>query len=288
MSSQLCELINKFSEKITVKSDGLNAIIDFNNIQNEYCTAENGEGDCFSYEAVFSSFFIKLLIIFINADNLNTKKFGEYAILWLCNKLNQQSINGISNLDDFHNKYIKENEVNVEKITGAEDYKTYKDIINNKINLKTINIKEMSEIYGAFEKLCKLHTGCNGKNTNYTNCSKDASEFVENFENLNGNSDITGNSSYSQILFNLFNDYNDFKNDCVKKCNGCNDIPTISPIKTPQTFEHASSSSSIARKLIPVLLTFSISIFLGVAYKYSLFGFDKRFRRQYSREKLKK
>ncbi|SCL84051.1 Plasmodium variant antigen protein Cir/Yir/Bir, putative, partial [Plasmodium chabaudi adami] len=52
--------------------------------------------------------------------------------------------------------------------------------------------------------------------------------------------------------------------------------------------EATSSGSSIASKLIPALLIFAIPLFLGIAYKYSLFGFDKRVQRQNLREKLKK
>ncbi|EAA19624.1 putative yir1 protein, partial [Plasmodium yoelii yoelii] len=38
-----------------------------------------------------------------------------------------------------------------------------------------------------------------------------------------------------------------------------------------------TSSSSIVSKLIPVVSIFAaISIFLGISYKYSLFGFRKR------------
>ncbi|SCL94317.1 Plasmodium variant antigen protein Cir/Yir/Bir, putative, partial [Plasmodium chabaudi adami] len=55
-----------------------------------------------------------------------------------------------------------------------------------------------------------------------------------------------------------------------------------------QLSEYKPSSSSVASKLIPALLVFAIPIFLGIAYKYSLFGFDKRLHRQYLREKLKK
>ncbi|CAD2110910.1 PIR protein CIR protein [Plasmodium vinckei petteri] len=56
-----------------------------------------------------------------------------------------------------------------------------------------------------------------------------------------------------------------------------------------QTPEVTSSSSSILSTLIPGLSVVSvISVFLGIAYKYSLFGIDKLFQRQYLRKKLKK
>ncbi|CAD2105454.1 PIR protein CIR protein [Plasmodium vinckei petteri] len=55
-----------------------------------------------------------------------------------------------------------------------------------------------------------------------------------------------------------------------------------------ETPEVTSSSSSISTTLIPALSVFSvIPVFLGIAYKYSLFGVDKLFQRQYLRTKLK-
>ncbi|ETB60850.1 hypothetical protein YYC_02133 [Plasmodium yoelii 17X] len=54
-------------------------------------------------------------------------------------------------------------------------------------------------------------------------------------------------------------------------------------------FETAISTPLIANKLIIVLSTLvAIPIFLGISYKYSLFGFRKRDQKQHLREKLKK
>ncbi|SCL87910.1 Plasmodium variant antigen protein Cir/Yir/Bir, putative, partial [Plasmodium chabaudi adami] len=117
---------------------------------------------------------------------------------------------------------------------------------------------------------------------------QDANDYVKEFQKLNDDFSITGNNLYSQILSTLFNDYNNFKDDFSKNCSSCNNLPTLSPIRTPQSFEHASSSSSIASTLIPVLLAFTIPFFLGVAYKYSLFGFGKRLQKHDLRKRLKK
>ncbi|SCL83482.1 Plasmodium variant antigen protein Cir/Yir/Bir, putative, partial [Plasmodium chabaudi chabaudi] len=112
---------------------------------------------------------------------------------------------------------------------------------------------------------------------------------------LNDDSNNTEGSSHRKILTVLSTDYDIFK----KKCNddGYNDIPFLPPIKTTKKYIESSiqfsevilSSSPIASKLIPVLsIFFAIPIFFGIAYKYSLFGFDKRLQRQYLREKIKK
>ncbi|VTZ74016.1 PIR protein [Plasmodium yoelii] len=54
-------------------------------------------------------------------------------------------------------------------------------------------------------------------------------------------------------------------------------------------FETAISTPLIANKLIIVLSTlFVIAFFLGISYKYSLFGFRKKSQKQHLREKLKK
>ncbi|ETB58015.1 hypothetical protein YYC_04277, partial [Plasmodium yoelii 17X] len=54
-------------------------------------------------------------------------------------------------------------------------------------------------------------------------------------------------------------------------------------------FETAVSTPLIANKLIIVLSTlFVIAFFLGISYKYSLFGFRKKSQKQHLREKLKK
>ncbi|CAD2098019.1 PIR protein CIR protein, fragment [Plasmodium vinckei petteri] len=126
-------------------------------------------------------------------------------------------------------------------ITGASDNKTYKDIINKKINLMNMDIKIIFKFY---ESLHILY------------------------------------SPYYQVWFTLPTDYNYFKNYCAKNCSECSNIPQISEIKSghssiqdnaelsAQGSEATSSSSSITSRLIPVLSAFiAIPIFLGIAYK---------------------
>ncbi|SBW38133.1 Plasmodium variant antigen protein Cir/Yir/Bir, putative, partial [Plasmodium berghei] len=80
-----------------------------------------------------------------------------------------------------------------------------------------------------------------------------AKEFVAKYNELNNVSDITEDSPYYKLLSRLSNDYNNFKN------------------------YFTSSSSSIKNKLIPVLsIIVAVPIFLGIFYKYSLFGFRKK------------
>ncbi|VTZ66334.1 CIR protein [Plasmodium chabaudi chabaudi] len=288
----LCQLFKGFDENLVVKPN--NSEFDSDNFPsfNNFCPFTDGgkKQKCNSYEEMVISAFLTLIINFASINdggNIENDKIAQYAILWLCYKLNQRSENGTSDLNDFHNKYINGIETHILKLPNVNAYNSYKDIIK-KQDMKVMDIKDISKLYEPLENLCKLYTGCDEKKGNYTNCSKDAHDFASNFENLNQDSRIIGNNSYREILLSLSTDYNKFKNGCGKKCIDCKDMPTLSEIKTPQSFEHASSSSSIASKLIPGLLIFAIPILLGVAYKYSLFGFDKRLKRIHSREKIKK
>ncbi|SCL81644.1 Plasmodium variant antigen protein Cir/Yir/Bir, putative, partial [Plasmodium berghei] len=108
----------------------------------------------------------------------------------------------------------------------------------------------------------------------------------------------------------LSTDYDNIKNEC--KDAQCSNFPILPAIKTTQnatngpkqasetisitnsiktssqTSEVTSSSSSIGNKLFTVLSIFgAIAFFLGISYKYSLFGRRKRAQKQYLREKIK-
>ncbi|SCL85146.1 Plasmodium variant antigen protein Cir/Yir/Bir, putative [Plasmodium chabaudi adami] len=300
MSKEACALFKGIDDVLDVKWNGSTLSFQKSPTLNSYCPISNDGNNqqCNTYEETISSAFLTLIVSFTSIDdvvNIENDKLVQYAILWLCYKLNQRSENGTSNINDFHTKYIK----NVEKYFNGKHnldaYNSYKDLINKKDDLMNINI--ISNIYEAFENLCKMHTTCNENDQNCSKCSKDANDFVESFRKLNEDSRIIGNNSYIEILSNLFNDYDDFKNGCAKKCSKCSDIPTLIYIKVPQSSVQdqaessgvTSSSSSIAKTLIPVLSVFvAIPIFVGIAYKYSLFGFDKRLKRIHSKEKIKK
>ncbi|SCL85034.1 Plasmodium variant antigen protein Cir/Yir/Bir, putative [Plasmodium chabaudi chabaudi] len=280
MSEKLCKLISAIDNGITVTVNNSKVNIKFDNIKDQYCTGNDKE-ECLSYEALVSSIFTKLIKNFMNVDDLKKDKCVEYAILWLCYKLNLKTENEITTFKEIYNNYLKDDKQYIEEINGNSNNNANKNLIDNKINSMNMDFKDISDFYDALTLLCKMYTGCNEKNENYTSCSQDAQNFANEFNNLNDDNRITGNNLYREILSSLFNNYDNFKNGCAKKCSGCTNIPILPEIKAP-------ASSLIASKLIPVLLTFSIAFFLGVAYKYSLFGFDKRLQRIYPREKLKK
>ncbi|SCL86744.1 CIR protein, partial [Plasmodium chabaudi chabaudi] len=302
-----CEAIKSANELFEVEKNDSGSFIKYNDLLKSYCPIPNNVNnkECTYYEQVVASAFIALLTLFNNLDNddddvLENNKLAEYAILWLCYKIDQGTYK-YSNLSAFYKKYIMDIEKDFMEENGANAYKIYKDIINKQICLKTIDIKEASKIYEAFEILCKMYNELDDDTTNCTKCLNDANKFVSKYEGLNKDSNTTKDGYYYQVLRTLSNGYDNFKKKCDDDQSNFPSLSTIEQIQLPATCseelsvqstvispESASSSPSIASKLIPATLVFAIPIFLGIVYKYSLFGFDKRLHRQYLREKLKK
>ncbi|CAD2092930.1 CIR protein PIR protein [Plasmodium vinckei brucechwatti] len=271
--------INTIDRYVGVKDGGYGGISEYVNAPiSEYCKFINnipGSNICMDYFQNVSSgviYFLKTL-----KDKFDSKydKLAEYAILWLSYKLNQHSEHKykFANLNYFYTNYIeKKMYYNNNKI--KDNGLTYKEIIDKKKDLMNINIKEILKFYEALKTLCSMYSDCNKNELDCENCSQKANEFAKKYKELNKDSKNIGNTSYSQMLSTLSNDYDNLRNIYDNKCTNSPSLPII---KTPPS------------KLIPALSTFSvIPVFLGIAYKYSLFGVDKLFQRQYLRKKLKK
>ncbi|CAD2096532.1 CIR protein PIR protein [Plasmodium vinckei brucechwatti] len=245
-----------------------------NGLITRYCPKWQHSRICVNYLQKASSGVINLLENLKDKNGLDYDKLSEYAILFLSYKLNQHSEQRYKspNLNTFYINHIEKNEYyNNMKI--KDNGPTYKEIIDKKKDL--MNIKEISKFNGLFSILVLLYNEIKKNNWDCTKYSEKANEFVQNFEELNDDSNINGNASYSKLLFTLSDDYNNLKNKYGndKSCN----FPSLPKVKTPPS------------KLIPGLSVVSvIPFFLGIAYKYSLFGVDKLFQRQYIRKKLKK
>ncbi|VTZ67122.1 CIR protein [Plasmodium chabaudi chabaudi] len=309
MSKKVCEAIKSANDLFKVEKKGLETNIIYDDSLKAYCPIPKNlnNKECVHYEAIVSSAFIALLTLFKNGDDddeeedvLEDDKLAEYAILWLCYKIDQGTYK-YSNLSAFYKKYIMDIEKDFMEENGANAYKIYKDIINKQICLKTINIKAMSKLYEALEILCKMYSELGDDAKNCTKCLDDANKFVSKYEDLSKGSNITKDGYYYKVLHTLSTGYDNFKKKCDNYQSSFPLLSTIDQIEFPAKCseeqsvqstvispESAPSSPSIASKLIPALLVFAIPIFLGIAYKYSLFGFDKRLHRQYLREKLKK
>ncbi|CAD2099508.1 CIR protein PIR protein [Plasmodium vinckei] len=280
-----------------------------NKIIHDYCHYGNnsGQGKCQNYIEMASSGAIHLLKS-LKKYNLEDDKLAEYAILWLRYKLNQKAPYNNTQLNEFYTNYIVKNKDYNEKI--KDNGPTYKEIIDKKKDLMNININEISKFSYPFNLLLFLYNATNANTLNCTNHSIQAKEFANRFNELNKNSNNIEGSSYNKLLSTISNDYDNLQ----KKCGNFPLLPEIEPKKRPAEIsrkdsgqdslesserlsvqptalipEVTSSSSSISTTLIPALSIFSIiPVFLGISYKYSLFGIDKIFQRQYLRKKLKK
>ncbi|CDU16007.1 PIR protein [Plasmodium yoelii] len=195
-----------------------------------------------------------------------------YIWAWLSYKLNQKPQNAITTLNDFYTMYIETSKKYKTSIENVKEYNTYIELINKNKDLLNINFKDMSNFYNSFTLLCDIHNGLGGNSScdHYLDKSK---EFAKKYDELNENYNNTKGSPYNQVLSTLSNDYNNLK----KRCNKFPTLPTY------------SRRSVIKKALISISFTFvAVSIFLGIAYKYSLFGFRKRSQKQHLRKKLKK
>ncbi|SCL87033.1 BIR protein [Plasmodium berghei] len=274
----------------------------FNDDQNfkEYCTNNSCDSDLEKINAgclYFFNAFFKDSDLFQSVAKSNIN-IVDYIIIWLSYMLNlKENNNGTSNLTYFYTTNIN-NDKYTNSITGVDAYSSYKDLIDKKHDLTKVDIKDISKFYDVFKKLCEMYTEFDDDNKNCTKCSGKAKEFVEKYKDLNKDYNNTNSSSYNKMLSTLSTDYNNLKNKCKNVQNS--KFPLLPEIKTTQisvksyeqtsaqTPEVASSSSSIGNNLFTVLSVFgAIALFLGISYKYSLFGRRKRSQKQYLREKIK-
>ncbi|WBY59598.1 PIR protein [Plasmodium yoelii yoelii] len=245
-----------------------------------------------------------------------------FIMTWLGYKLNQKLNKEFPNLKDFYSKNMQNVDEYKKPIDDVSKYKSYIDLINKKENLIDIDTKLMSKLYDLFKNLCKMYNEVSKANKDKTKYSKYAEEFVNKYKDLNEDSNNVDGSSYKQILSTLSNEYKHFRNSYVKS--NIRDIfPELITEKTPQVSasnpiegkDVSLGETSVSRsetdmsdsqtdvsdsqttlfssltinKLIsiPFILVATL-ILLGIAYKYSLFGFRKRSQKQHLREKLKK
>ncbi|VTZ79193.1 PIR protein [Plasmodium yoelii] len=270
MSSNVCDIINGFDQN-NLGEHTSGSLLSFNCPNNI----------CDTYDKQISSIFIELLKYFENIgdeDNLESDQLAEYAILWLSYKLNQKTESGPTTLKIFYNEHIKENSKYNEDIAtdSSSGNKISKDVIETKIRSMNIDIKDISNFYDAFKSLCNMYSEIGAEGYQCKTCLENAGELFEKYEKLKNALNINKGNSYYQLLSSLSNDYKNFEKKYSPECNN------ISLVACPR-------SSVTKNILISISIIFvAASILLGVSYKYSLFGFRKRFQKQHLREKLKK
>ncbi|CAD2110719.1 PIR protein CIR protein [Plasmodium vinckei petteri] len=246
--------INTIDSYVGVTKKDKGTIEYINGLIRNYCPhsrRSNGIGTCYDYHEMATSGVIHLVENLMKYG-LDYDKLAEYAILFLSYKLNENPEYRRRKLNDIYINNIEKNKYYNQKING--NGLTCKEIINRKKNLMNMNINEISKFNEAFSILCKLYNGIINNKLDCTKYPSYPENFANKFKELNDDSNINGNNSYSKLLSTLSDDYNHLKNKYGND-KSCNFLP-LPKVKTPPS------------KLIPVLSTFSvIPVFLGIAYK---------------------
>ncbi|CDS44698.1 YIR protein, partial [Plasmodium yoelii] len=209
----------------------------------------------------------------------NNINIVDYILIWLSYMLTLKESEK-DNTTCFYSTYIYYCDKYNTGINGFTDYKNYKELIDNKIAMYGMDSNILSNFYKAFKLLCEMYTEFDENTPNCATCSEKADNFVKIYKELNDPDNIKY-SGYCQAWSTLSNDYKNLKN----KYKNYDFLPEIDTTQSDakcseqtskktdvagyeQFSEDTSSSSSIANKLIPVLLIFAaIPIFLGIAYK---------------------
>ncbi|ETB61208.1 hypothetical protein YYC_01147 [Plasmodium yoelii 17X] len=282
----------------------------------EYCPNSNCDTNINKINAgclwLFNAFFGKFGI---SLDRDIYKDAVVCIMIWLSYKLNQKSENGIDTLKDFYSKHIEKNEKYIKSKIYNNKFEGYKNIIDKIMEYMDINISHMSKFYELLKLLCNMDTAYTKDNS--TKFMQDSKKFVDEYGKLRDDDNNTDNSPYNKILLVFFNYYNKFEDfrltiktemkrptlskektskkvgvdvsNATKITESSNETDKSNIVATIPIPNTALSGSSLVNKLIIVLSIFgAISIFFGISYKYSLFGFRKRSQKQHLREKLKK
>ncbi|CDS44111.1 PIR protein [Plasmodium yoelii] len=252
----------------------------------KYCTGGSCDSDFEKINAgclyFFDTFFEDVSAFeYVAKNNIY---IVEYILIWLSYMLNLTKTQENDSIEIFYNTYIEGGNKYTKNLDYISSHNSYKDLIYISYYILNMDMSIISKLYDAFNTLCDIY---NELDTNSSNCeeySKKAIQFVETYKKIIIDCIITGDNPYSLVLINLLIDYDKLKKEC-KNFPSTPDIETI----ISEHFSEVTSSSSIASKLIPILsILVAIPIFLGIAYKYSLFGFRKRSQKQHLREMVKK
>ncbi|VTZ79798.1 PIR protein [Plasmodium yoelii] len=211
------------------------------------------------------------------------KPFFLYIILWLSYKLNQNTEKTFTTIDDFFTEYVNKSG-KYEKFTNdAFKFGNLDEFIKKHKNLLNTDIKDLSKFYDASKLICNMY-GNVAQNQTVNILSNNVNDFANQYTELN-NKYNDKDTPHSKILSALSTDYNNIK----EKRKNYQTLPEITEFSALASKSGVtSSSSSIGNKLFTVLSIFgAIAFFLGISYKYSLFGFRKRFQKQKLRGKLK-
>ncbi|ETB59350.1 hypothetical protein YYC_02868 [Plasmodium yoelii 17X] len=217
----------------------------------------------------------------------NAKPFFLYIISWLSYKLNKKSKGKFTTINDFYTNHVNRSDKYKKFRDDSSKFTSFNEFIDEQKYLFDINIEDLSKFYDAFKLICDMYG--NVETNKHENLPNNANDFINKYTELNNNCNIKG-AARSKIFSALSTNYDNFKNYCTSKGIECKDFSSLPEITEFSALTSGyTSSSSIGNKLFTVLSIFgAIAFFLGISYKYSLFGFRKRAQKQYLREKIKK
>ncbi|ETB56069.1 hypothetical protein YYC_05895 [Plasmodium yoelii 17X] len=269
-TSYKCKTFTPLRNVITNSDDGVSYRF---TEDDDYCTGLECKNDTDKVNARCLHIFETL---FKNKSTFENDAKGniyivQYILIWLSYVLSLIKSEEKGRLNEFYTKHIKNGERYKKDIEGVTAYKNYKDLIDRYYYLLSMDMSIISKLYDAFSTLCDIYIEFE-TNSNCDDYLEKAKKFVEIYDEFNEDYNNGKDPPYNQLLSTLSNDYYNLKNVC-------NDFPSL------PTY---SRRLVIKRTLIPIAFIFvAVSIFLGIAYKYSLFGFRKRFQKQKLREKIK-
>ncbi|ETB61207.1 hypothetical protein YYC_01146 [Plasmodium yoelii 17X] len=296
MDDTLC---GKFGVLRTYLPDelGKNGTLDFDDNKDltQYCPEkDSGGNECNDNLDKITAGFLWLLEQCYRALKHKThgtnsvNAFYIYIISWFSYKLKQIEGEEFTTINKFYTKNIKDSGKYKKFIREAYTVGELKEFMDERTDLMNINIEDLSKFYDAFKLICSVY-GNVAQNQISDTLSNDATSFVDKYIELNNNHNIE-DIARSKILPVLLTDYDNLKNSCTKKGANCKDLLFLPDITTKMSAlsSRDTSSSSIGKRLFTVLSIFGvIAFFLGISYKYSLFGFRKRAQKQKLKEKIK-
>ncbi|SCL82063.1 Plasmodium variant antigen protein Cir/Yir/Bir, putative, partial [Plasmodium berghei] len=214
-----------------------------------------------------------------NYNENNTNTFFLYIILWLSYKLNQITGLKFTKINDFYTNQVNNSGKYSEFISDSSKFTDLNGFIDKQKDLLNINIEDLSKFYDASKLICSMYGKIAQNKT--VDTLLNAASFVSKYKELN-------NYNIEDTARKINKSQNTTKSP--EKTSATNSVQTSeqnSELISAQTSE-VTSSSSIGNKLFTVLSVFgAIAFFLGISYKYSLFGFRRRAQKQYLREKIK-
>ncbi|EAA19528.1 uncharacterized protein PY17X_0400019 [Plasmodium yoelii] len=265
LTSTVCKEFDSLREKIPDELDDPVNYMSTSGTLTLYCP----DNQCKTYNNIVNGGCIWLLDTFYGGKTVFSHYANKnidivvYIMMWLGYKLNHKLNTEFSNINEFYDKHMKNYHKYTKKIYDVDGYSSYNDLIDTHNYVLNIPKEDISKFYDAFKSLCKLYTECDDSESDYNSYLEKTQEFVKKYEQLK-DLDISENESYRQLFSILSKDYDNLKNKCSY-------FPPL-----------------LTYSLISIAFIFvAIPIFLGISYKYSLFGFRKRFQKQKLREKIK-